>query len=1087
MQNLFNLFSVYNRLRILISIILIIIILIFTNNFSYSHTKIQHKHNNEIYHKNNLLDNYLVNQVNNEDDDEDEDDNEDDEEEEQNTDDVSPINIEKFINFLYEIDVESLQLLAESIGIEYIAKKNKEALIAKIIELINENYSLVNELYSENNRFKMNLTFKDKEFEIESTYFFKKKVISDKKNYSQFIFFNCKVSFDEYVIKNDVLVINIYNEDKNSQKPSFEFMISGNIQLKIKRYTFCCEKIFIEPEAFYIIIYNAVAYLPELIPFLLVVKKIKILSIDEIIASDVELSGLINIEFPHYKIKFDTLWLYPDLENLTYESLFASHLSFQVGQSTLFYFPFLFHTTFSSGISIDIKYEYSMGFIIQTTSPFKLGDFSNILILDYYQKIGLYFSLEEEINLFNIININIAGAYDRAVEYIGKIKNHVGYFSNSVDINNDGISSETFNSFRYSFEVESPISLYYDNLIDNLIDNLLIGMDLKFFKISDPFFRTQFMDFPRNKSFILDGEIIYKDKTIGIYVPDVPGNSSKAMDIDMDIYLLIAGFKLGLYGDWQWSFKSRIGELNPYDVLNYYDIQLKSISFPNFLIGIDSSLSNNLIDDTMGLYFCLFNPEKNFNSLSDEIAGLNIKLPLEYKIRYHTITRTNYVEDDTEIKETEADITVTNAGEIEKKRRLDITSFSYNLPFGFSYSFLSFGIGMKYSLVYNFQKTYSELDIEANDIYKNDLEATNFHWNWDLSGYITFSFFKDFEYLSLEFGLDIAYSHEGVFDDFMYNLGFSEYEVGESYKINAGEVFKVNQIFINFFKSSIVFTGLNIPLRLNDDDYKYLGDTIEYINSSGEKVLILIDKEYLLEQKKSEYYNLVFTSKIFDYITFSLDYFEINRLDYQDYMEGGRDKVLQKFSYPSLFRGKGNKLITSFAYNQKVEKLLFNFILINNIKFDANLTHYFGQDGVKNDDLDINIETNFDITSLWTLSISYAIENKNLWRYKFFNYTHPDNDKPIGFFEDILDSLCFWDIEKLHKTRWKMKNLSFSLIHDLAEWQMTFKLEISPRFIDGFIIFEPLFTLSIKLIDLPNLSGGIKGDGVINNFYYDRY
>jgi alkylhydroperoxidase/carboxymuconolactone decarboxylase family protein YurZ len=190
-------------------------------------------------------------------------------------------------------------------------------------------------------------------------------------------------------------------------------------------------------------------------------------------------------------------------------------------------------------------------------------------------------------------------------------------------------------------------------------------------------------------------------------------------------------------------------------------------------------------------------------------------------------------------------------------------------------------------------------------------------------------------------------------------------------------------------------------------------------------------------------------------------------------------------------------ILINFSYTTTLAKLFFNEILLNNLKIDLEYKHHFGDpylfdktdpdiidfDQFKKDYLSITLTLDMKITTLWTISISYSVRNSAI--YKYF-YEVDDTHRHVDFFQDLIDAFNLWDEAALRGTNWKMKHLNFTITHDLAEWLMTFTIGLSPVAGNTMITFQPTISLSIVFLDLAGFDGGINGDGVINQFFYDR-
>lgn len=1021
---------------------------------------------------------------------------------------------EDLIEIIVSLDTSVLQRFAEFLGLRI--DKNSDIIIrTQIIQIIKETFQLVHPINKKDNRIEIIIPFQTDQLSIQCDNYIIKDVIKNEIAYTQYVFFSCRATFSDYEISTDLLVMNKTIDSKDNTL-NIELMTAANSKIIIDSYIFQSEKVFIYPQSLQMLLYDVYVYLPGVLPFVIKANEVKIMSEAEIILTDAVLLSEANPLRPHYQIHIGTIWLYPDIEDLTLGDLFASNLTFQLGQTKLLYLPFFFQTGFSTGINTSIRYEQSLGFYLQTTAPFKLLDYSNALIFDYYQKMGLYLSVVETISPLPFLNIDASLAYDRAVRFIGTGVGHWGELSNYVDTNYDGKETETFNSLRYYLSVETPFTFYKGEAVNLergikkygdlsildilyklkpqtfekwgklLINNALTGFDFVGFILSDPLFKEQFMEFPRQEYFKFQEDIIYKEDNIAIYTPDSPGSSTNGMRIYGELYFKTLGIDAGLRLDALWSFRSRLGKLNPYDVLSYYALQPRSVTFPDFWIDTHNMLSENLIDDLIRLGYIIFNPDKGFTSLSAIIPDFELSLPIKYRFRFQTMTKWSFVEDDTEIKPDNDSTSLENLnqGEVEQNKTIDKTTFSYSLPLLFSYSFIKYTLRTDYELIYKYYHTRTDIDSTEEELRTYDRQETGFSWEWGLYSLLAFDFLTNFEYLNLGFGASLSYEKSGEFDDLLFQIGFKQNEKGESKYINPGETLEIEEIYFSFFKSTLSLSGLNFPLLLTDEEKKNIGQTITFTNDEGETIYHVIDTNYLLEKKKNKHLNLLFTTSLIDNLSLSMEYVEARRLDYQDYAEGGRQAVLNKYGYPSLFGGKGESISFIGEYKNDLEQLLFNELLIRDFRFNAQLHHFFKNSKAHNDNILLSLALDLDITTLWSISLTYEVENRNIYRY----FKHSDNPNPTNLFIDLWYALSFWDADRLQNTYWKMKRLSLSINHDLAEWRMIFAVDLAPRmFNDQFVVFQPTFIFTVKLLDFPDYSGGLDGDGKIKSFIYDRY
>lgn len=106
-----------------------------------------------------------------------------------------------------------------------------------------------------------------------------------------------------------------------------------------------------------------------------------------------------------------------------------------------------------------------------------------------------------------------------------------------------------------------------------------------------------------------------------------------------------------------------------------------------------------------------------------------------------------------------------------------------------------------------------------------------------------------------------------------------------------------------------------------------------------------------------------------------------------------------------------------------------------------------------------------EISDMWKATFSMNTRNKELYLYSERS-AQAYGKQPRNFFQDLLYSFMFWDVEKLKETRFNIQSLNFSLIHDLHEWQL--KLDTSARQVLNtlgrkFTYFDFTFVFSISM------------------------
>ncbi len=1203
---LINKIRMFIKIPILIASLLLILYLIFPNN-AFSYNDPISLDNNDIMFGISydfiFIDEYLSYQQENNRQNDNETDNQDEENDKETEDDdnvTEKTEKEKLREVLNDFDRNLIERIADALNIIYSDNDDTETIIDLIlgrIDIIEQSQDTSSDTnqddqqqdqqedsdqQSDTDRTDIKSPLSDETWNLDfNTLSLSTFKVGDK-DYTKLIAYgNCVITFGPTTLKSDLIILNRPPEeladnstDEEDKKTNIEVMVFGNIEIDSGGNIFLAERGFFYPDDLNTILYDVIAYFPESSNsnFILKADTVKLITgTDEIIGIKIEASSS-HYEFPHYKFTGNKIWYYPETENI-----FISNMTFQVGQSILLYFPFLFQTQFSSGIRTDMRYQRGIGFYIQTSTPFNILDFSNSLFLDYYQRMGIYFKLAEPVTL-PFFSLDFSGAFDRAVRDVRGAR-FPEIYSNYVDIDNDGIYDETFRSFRYDFSLQSAeLSLfegeevnleeYLSNnegqdileklndtdlstlkgLISSIVSSSNVTANYSFTRKSDPLFPSQFNEIAgAEKRELFDLQTTINEASSdapSATAPDVPGGSSEAMSMIAGLNITTDFFRFDFSGDWKWSFTSKVGELNPYDVLNYYDYQKESAQFPYINLNFtDLFKIDNLIDNIIKTGINLFDIDKEYEQFADLIEKMTLKLNFSVtNFSFNSTPNITYYTDTTEIKETEDDRDE-NFGEILKDQTLQTSKIAHRTYFeiGYNENMVLFTTTMTYNLTHKYQSTKidrTDNDKTAEEIQQDDIDSTYFNWTWNLTPTLRFDLFQKYEFLNFNFSISFPLSKSGKFDDLVYHLGLSDIEIGnsETYSSQENDVLSL-PLNLSFFKISISFTGITIPLSLSDSDLEILGDIIKkdsYEYYDLEDIYILVDKEYLFEEKKSREY--VFTinfNRLIDNLTLNLSYNEYNKFTFLDYYyedQGGRYHVNELYGYPSLFGGRGNYFTlnlgylfkfgiatipdTSFTnnlnvvstykhyfgnaeyvldtlditlnYDLDISRIFLNSIVMKTFSTDLIFNHHFGYEQFKDDTITINLNVDFDLGSLWNLSVDYQVKNNNIWRY----FQRDDNPNPINPFYDLFLAISIWDAESLTGTFWKMQSLSFTLNHDLAEWIMDFTIEVNfevdPIF--GYITFKPTFTFTIELLDIPTFSGGSDGEGaIIDRDFFDRF
>ncbi|HTX72781.1 MAG TPA: hypothetical protein VMC79_08130 [Rectinemataceae bacterium] len=89
------------------------------------------------------------------------------------------------------------------------------------------------------------------------------------------------------------------------------------------------------------------------------------------------------------------------------------------------------------------------------------------------------------------------------------------------------------------------------------------------------------------------------------------------------------------------------------------------------------------------------------------------------------------------------------------------------------------------------------------------------------------------------------------------------------------------------------------------------------------------------------------------------------------------------------------------------------------------------------------------VSSMLDLSFSIQSQNTAFWRYypELFPAVSDIGGAELwrrNFLQDLMDSLSIWDTAALHRGLFKLKSLSFKMLHDLEDWDLSIEASVSP-------------------------------------------
>jgi hypothetical protein len=142
--------------------------------------------------------------------------------------------------------------------------------------------------------------------------------------------------------------------------------------------------------------------------------------------------------------------------------------------------------------------------------------------------------------------------------------------------------------------------------------------------------------------------------------------------------------------------------------------------------------------------------------------------------------------------------------------------------------------------------------------------------------------------------------------------------------------------------------------------------------------------------------------------------------------------------------------------------------------------------------ISIALNMNVQVSDLWAVSVGLRSLNRETYLYSS-NLAGQFGLESRSFFRDLLNSVMFWNGDRLRDTRFYAQALTFALVRDLHNWEMRFDTSIAQRVNDvrrRFSYFDFTFVFSIVMkqnigITFPEHRYRYTADSDGN--YYGRY
>ncbi len=136
---------------------------------------------------------------------------------------------------------------------------------------------------------------------------------------------------------------------------------------------------------------------------------------------------------------------------------------------------------------------------------------------------------------------------------------------------------------------------------------------------------------------------------------------------------------------------------------------------------------------------------------------------------------------------------------------------------------------------------------------------------------------------------------------------------------------------------------------------------------------------------------------------------------------------------------------------------------ISGLALNANWSHNYADPRGSN--LTLSIGMNVQVSDLWSFTVALSSYNNNLYLYSD-EYAAMYGKKSRSFVSDLLNSLMFWDTDRLKDTKFIARSVTFNLIRDLHNWQMIFGAAVNQMQNNTgrkFTYFDMRFDFSISM------------------------
>lgn len=126
-----------------------------------------------------------------------------------------------------------------------------------------------------------------------------------------------------------------------------------------------------------------------------------------------------------------------------------------------------------------------------------------------------------------------------------------------------------------------------------------------------------------------------------------------------------------------------------------------------------------------------------------------------------------------------------------------------------------------------------------------------------------------------------------------------------------------------------------------------------------------------------------------------------------------------------------------FTLNLSVKTPPFRLPFIKKISgFNLNIGWVHNYADSRNSRITFGLGFNMEINDKWSINLSMNSLNKELYRYDDVDSLRYSQKPAKNILQDLLYSLMFWDPDKLLETSFNLQRFSFSVKHDLHQWQM---------------------------------------------------